>query len=66
MQKNIIGLKKLKIKIIKKEKREKMEEETKKGNKRKTPQNHKTPIQRQKFTTTIESVTEYTHIHIHP
>ena len=33
---------------------------------RKTPQNCKSPTQRQMFITTIESVTEYTHIHIHP
>ena len=54
----------LKIKIIKKRK-EKMEEERKKK-KRKTPQNCKSPTQRQMFTTTIKSVIEYTHIHIHP
>ena len=43
-----------------------MEEETKKEKKRKTPWNCKRPMQRQKFVTTIVSVTEYTHIHIHP
>ena len=59
----MIGFKKLKIKIIKRKKRE---EERKKGKKRKTPQNCKSPMQRQGFITTIENVTEYTHIHIHP
>ena len=39
-----------------------MEEERK----RKTPQNCKSPTQRQRFITTIKSVTEYTHTHIHP
>ena len=34
--------------------------------KRKTPQNCKSPTQSQRFITTIESVTEYTRIHIHP
>ena len=43
-----------------------MEEERKKGKKRKTPQNYKSPMSRQRFITTIESVTEYTHIHIPP
>ena len=32
--------------------------------KRKTPQNCKSPMQRQRFIT-IKSVTEFTHIHIH-
>ena len=41
-----------------------MEEERKKGKKKKkTPQNCKSPMYRQRFITTIESVTEYTHIH---
>ena len=52
-----MGLKKLKIKIIKKRKEKKWK---KKG---KTPQNCKNPMQRQKFITTIKNVTEYTHIH---
>ena len=45
-----------------------MEEERKKEKtKRKTPQNCKSPTQRrQTFITTIESVTEYTQIYIHP
>ena len=34
--------------------------------KRKTPQNCKSPTQRQRFITTIKSVTEHTHIHTHP
>ena len=37
----------------------------KKRIKRKTPQNCKSPMQKQRFIT-IESVTEYTHIHIYP
>ena len=49
--------------IIKKRKEKKMEEERKKGQKRKTPQNCKSLMQRQRFITTIESMTEYTHIH---
>ena len=51
-----MGLKKLKIKIIKKRKEKKWK---KKG---KTPQNCKSPTQRQR-SITIDSVTEYTHIH---
>ena len=47
------------IKIKVKKKREKRE-------KRKTPQNCKSPMLRQSFITTIKCVTEYTHIHIHP
>ena len=38
-----------------------MEKERKKGKKRKTPQNCKNPTQRQRFITTIKSVTEYTY-----
>ena len=56
-------LKKLKLK---KEKRKKKEDKRKKGEKRKTPQNCKSSTQRQSFITTVKSVTEYTHIHIHP
>ena len=63
MQKKYNQFKKLKIKIIKKRKEKKMKEERKKGGKRKTPQNCKSPMQRQRFITTIESVTKYTHIH---
>ena len=37
-----------------------------KKKKRKTPENCKSPTQRQRFITTIKSVTDYTHIHIHP
>ena len=40
-----------------------MEEERKKGKERKSPQNCKSPMQRQSLVTTIENVTEYTHIH---
>ena len=71
-----MGLKKLKIKIIKKRGKKKMEEEIKKKNKqtnnnnnktnRKTPQNCKSPTQRQRFIATIKNVTEYKHILIHP
>ena len=43
VEKNIIGLKKLKLK---------------KREKRKTPQNCKSPTERQKFITTIKNVTE--------
>ena len=46
-----------------------MEEETKKGGGgggMKTPQNCKSPMQRQRFIKTIESVTEYTHIDRYP
>ena len=43
-----------------------MEEEIKKRKKRKTPQNCQNPTQRQRFITIIKSLTEYTHIHIHP
>ena len=47
-----------------------MEEERKKGvkKKRKTPQNWKSPkLQKMKrFIITIKSVTEYTHMYIHP
>ena len=35
-----------------------MEEERKKGKKRKTPENCKKPMQRQRFITTIKNVTE--------
>jgi len=38
----------------------------KKKKKSKTPQNCKNPTKRQRFITTIKSVTEYTHINIHP
>ena len=63
MQKNIIGFKKLKLKIIEKKKEKKTR---KKKEKRKTPQNCKSPMQRQRLIIIIESVTEYTQIHIHP
>ena len=43
-----------------------MEEERKKRKRRKTPQNCKNPIERRRFITIIKSLTEYTHIHIHP
>ena len=59
-EKNIIGLK---VKIIKKEKK-KTEEKRKKGKKGK-PQNGKSPMQRQSFITTIESVTEYKLIYLY-
>ena len=37
----------------------------KKLEKRKTPQNCKSPMNSQRFKTTIKSVTEYMHIHIY-
>ena len=40
-----------------------MEEEKKGGGE--TPQNCKSPMQRQRFVTRIESVTEYTHTYIY-
>ena len=40
--------------------------EKNKKKKRKTLQACKSPMQRQRFITTIKSVTEYTHIHIYP
>ena len=67
MQKNIIGLKKVMIKIIKKRKVKKNWMKKEKGEKkRKFPQNCKSPMQRQRFITTIKGVTEYTHKHIQP
>ena len=68
MQKNIVSFKKLKGKIIKNRKEKKMGEEKRgkeKKKKRKAPQNGKSPTQKQRFITTINSVTEYTHIHIY-
>ena len=50
----------------KKKKKKKKKKKEKWWGKRKTPQNCKSPIQRWRFITTIESVTEYTPIHIHP
>ena len=47
-------------------KEEKKVEEERKRKKKKTPQNCKSPMQRQKFIIAIKSVTEYTYIHIHP
>ena len=44
----------------------KKEEKKRKKEKAKTPHNCKSPMQRQRFMTTLKSVTEYTHIHIHP
>ena len=63
MQKKYYRFKKLK-QNYKKEKK-KMEEEREKEKKRRTPQNYRSPAYRQRFRTTIKSVTEYTHIHIH-
>jgi len=42
-----------------------MEEERIKGEKRKTPQNCKSPAQRQRLITTIKTVTEYIYIYIY-
>ena len=64
MQKKYNRFKKLKIKIIKKRKeKKKTEEERKKGGG--TPQNWKSPMLRQRFITTIEIETEYTHTYIY-
>ena len=46
------------MKLLKKREKEKKEEERKKGRKMKTPENCKSPMQRQRFTTTIKNVTE--------
>ena len=48
------------------EERKKMEEERQKEKKKEKFQDCKSPTQRQRFITTIKSVTEYIHIHIHP
>ena len=53
MQKKYNRFKKLEIKIIKK-----TEEERNKDRKREPPQNCKSPMQRQRFITTIKNVTE--------
>ena len=55
MQKKNKKLKKLKKIKIKKRKEKQTNKQT---NNRKTPQNCKSPTQRQKFTTTIKNVTE--------
>ena len=61
-----MGLKNEKFKLKKKrEKKNKTEERKKKTKKKKTPQNCKSPVQRQRLITT-KCVAEYTHIHIHP
>ena len=61
MQKNKTGLK------VKNMKKSRVKNGRKnKEKKRKAPQNFKSPTQRQSFITTIKSMTEYTHIHIHP
>ena len=62
MQKKYNRFKKLEIKIIKKRKEKKTEEERKKENSTELQK----PTQRQRFITTIKSVTEYTHIPIQP
>ena len=62
-RKNIIGLKNQKYK---KEKGNTRGKKRKKKEKRKTPQNCKSPMQRQRFITTIKLVTEYSKKHIHP
>ena len=54
MQKKYNRFEKLKIKIIKKEKRKKW----KKKEKRKTPQNCKGPMQRQRFINAIKNATK--------
>ena len=54
MQKKYNRFEKLKIKIIKKRK----EKKGRRKEKRKTPQNCKSPTQRQRFITAIKNVTE--------
>ena len=61
MQKKYNRFKKFKNRIIIKRKKKKNKQE-----KRKSPQNSKSPMQRQRFITTIESVTEYTQKHVYP
>ena len=63
MQKKYNRSKKIKSKNYKKEKKMEEKVKKKKKKKRKTPQNCKSPMQKQRFITTIKSVTEYTHIH---
>ena len=65
------GFKKLKVKIIKKERKEKKGRRKKKGGKagcggwgENSTELQKTNVE-QRFITTVKSVTEYTHIHIH-
>ena len=61
--------KKLKVKTIEKEEKKKKNRRRKKEGKkkkRKTLQNCKSPMQMQRFVTTIKSVTEYAPMHIHP
>ena len=59
-RKIIIGLKKLKIQVIKREKK-KEEERIKKKKKKENSTELQKPTWRQRFITTIKSVTEYTH-----
>ena len=64
-RKNTIGLKKLKIKII--QKRKKGRKAKGKKEKKENSTEHICPMQRQRFITTLKSVTKYAHIlHIHP
>ena len=49
-----------------KQRKEKIQKKKDKRKKRKTPQNFKGPMQRQRFIMTIKSVTGYTHVYIHP
>ena len=62
MQKEYNRLKKLKVKIIKKRKEKKQK---KKGENKENSIELQKPNEIQRFIT-IKSVTEYTHIHIHP
>ena len=55
----------LKNKIIRREK-EKNGRREKKGKKKENSTNCKSPTKRQRCIATVKSVTEYTHIHIHP
>ena len=53
-------VKKLKFKLKRENKKEKKKEEENRKKERKTPQNCKSPMQRQRFITTVKNVTEGT------
>jgi len=58
------SFKTLKIKIIRKRKEEKWKKKEKR--KKRNSTELQSPMQKQSFIRTTKSVTEYTHIHIHP
>ena len=47
-------------------KRKEAKQKKKENRKNRKTQNCRSPMQRQRFITTIKNVTEYTHIRIHP